>query len=243
MPCNAQLQSQLESLAIMEALFDDLEDVVFFIKDEQRRYVLVNQTLVTRCGLVRKRDVIGKTTADVYPAPYGELYLKQDRDVLESGKAIKDKLELQLYAHGAQGWCLTNKVPIRGSDGSIVGMTGLSRDLHIPKDDANWLPGVSKVVDYIRSHPSERLRVDTLAQMASLSAYQLEQRMKRIFHVTIGQFIRHTRIDAARTLLKESPLPIADIAMRTGFYDQSAFARQFKASTGLTPREFRTLQQ
>lgn len=227
----------------MEALFDDLEDVVFFIKDEQGRYVMVNRTLVGRCGLVRKSELVGRTTADVFAAPFGEQYLKQDRLVLDTDTPIKDKLELQLYAHGAPGWCLTNKVPIHGDDGSVVGMTGLSRDLHIPRADAARLPGVSKVVDYIRQNYSERLRVETLAGIASLSVYQLEQRMKRIFHVTIGQFIMQTRINAARDLLKVCDAPIADVAMRAGFYDQSAFTRQFKVITGLTPREFRSLRR
>ncbi len=225
----------------MEALFDDLEDVVFFIKDECGRYVLVNRTLVTRCGLVRKSEVVGRTTADVYPAPYGQQHRQQDLQVLQTGAPIKDKLELQMYAHGSPGWCLTNKVAIHGDDGQVVGMTGLSRDLNPPRNDAGRLPGVSRTIDYINAHFDERLRVEELAKMADLSVYQLEQRMKRIFHVTIGQFIMHTRITAARALLKNPEIPIADVAISSGFYDQSAFARQFKAITGLTPREFRNL--
>ena len=105
----------------MEALFDDLEDVVFFIKDEEGRYVIVNRTLATRCGFSRKRDVVGRTTDEVYPPPFGAQYREQDRLVLETDTPIKDKLELQLYVEGAPGWCLTNKVPIHGEDGSVVG--------------------------------------------------------------------------------------------------------------------------
>jgi PAS domain S-box-containing protein len=127
---NPDLQSRLEAQAVMEALFDDLEDVVFFIKDEQGCYVLVNRTLVTHCGLGRKREVIGRTTDDVFPEPFGKQYRKQDQEVLETNRPIKDKLELQLYSRGAPGWCITNKVPIHGDDEGVIGMTGLSRDLH-----------------------------------------------------------------------------------------------------------------
>ncbi len=226
----------------MEDLFDDLDDVVFFVKDENGRYVMVNRTLVARCGLSHKSELVGHTTDDVFPSPLGEQYRQQDREVLETGAAITDKLELQLYPHGPPGWCLTNKVPIHGDDDRVVGMTGVSRDLHLPKGDAELLPGVSRAVDHIRNHYSERLRLEDLARMASLSVYQLEQRMKRIFRVTIGQFIMQTRINVARGLLSRSVLPIADVAVSAGFYDQSAFARQFKAVTGHTPREFRIIE-
>ena len=39
-----------------EALFDSLADVVFFIKDIEGRYVVVNETLLKRCGLADKQS-------------------------------------------------------------------------------------------------------------------------------------------------------------------------------------------
>jgi len=243
MKCNAQLTTRVKALYSMEELFDNVDDVVFFVKDERGRYVLVNWTLVTRCGFVKKSDVIGKTAAEVYPPPLGKEYLTQDLHVLESDQTIKDKLELQLYAKGVPGWCLTHKIPIHGDDGSVVGMTGLSQDLHISRGGDEKLPEISEVIDHIRSHFEQTLRIEDLAGMASLSVYQLEQRMKRIFHLTAGQFIMHTRIDATRDLLKNSDMKIAAIAARCGFYDQSAFTRQFKAITGLTPSAFRSLSK
>ncbi len=75
--------------------------------------------------------------------------------------------------------------------------------------------------------------------MSSLSLYQYEQRMKKIFFLTAGQFITKTRIDAARQLLKTTDRAIVDVAAVCGFSDQSAFTRQFKATTGLTPGKYR----
>ena len=213
MKINPQLQAHLPSLGIIENLFDDVEDVVFFVKDAECRYVMVNRTVVARCGLVRKTEVIGKSAADIYPPPFGAEYLGQDQHVVATNQPIKDKLELQLYAQGAPGWCLTHKSPIHGSDGSVVGMAGVSRDLHIPHAAGKKLAGVTTVIDHIQSRYSEPLRLEELAAMASLSPYRLEQRMKRIFRLTVGQFIMHTRIDAARDMLKGRRTAIADIAV------------------------------
>lgn len=238
-----ELQNHLASLSVMEALFDDVEDIVFFVKDRQGRYVLINRTVATRCGFASKSDILGKTTAEVYPPPYGTQYLAQDRQVLDSGKPIKDKLELQLYPHRVPGWCLTHKIPIFGITGAVVGMTGLSRDLHIPKVRGEKFRELSAVIDHIRTRYDTQLRVEDLADMASISIYKLEKRMKRIFQLTAGQFIMHTRVDAARDLLHAEGTSIADIAVRCGFCDQSAFTRQFKAITGLTPSVFRKMRQ
>ena len=79
--------------------------------------------------------------------------------------------------------------------------------------------------------------------MSSLSVYQFEKRMKRIFQLTAGQFIAKTRIEAACDLLKHTAKSIGDVAAACGFFDQSAFARQFKATTGLTPSQFRERAQ
>lgn len=241
MKFNQPLSRHLKSLSFVEALFDDVPDIVFFVKDEKGRYAAVNHTLALRCGAARKADVIGRTAAEVYPAPFGGSYLEQDLHVLRTGELIKDKLELQLYLHHKLGWCLTNKIAIRGDDAAIVGMIGISKDLHIVKNKDERLAGIAASVDYIREHYHEPMRVKELADMASLSVYQLEQRIKRIFQVTPNQFIVRTRIDAARERLRRTDAGIAEIAAECGFYDQSAFAHQFKAVTGLTPSQYRVV--
>ena len=60
-----------------------------------------------------------------------------------------------------------------------------------------------------------------------------------MFGITAAQLVIKTRIDAARRMLRESAAPIARIALACGYCDQSAFTRQFKAVTGLTPAQYR----
>src|SRR5471030_2339183 len=48
------LGSAIADAFFAEQLFDALPDVVFFVKDAQARYVVVNQTLVQRCGVKDK---------------------------------------------------------------------------------------------------------------------------------------------------------------------------------------------
>ena len=64
--------------------------------------------------------------------------------------------------------------------------------------------------------------------------------MQSIFGLTTGQWLLKTRIDRAQRLLSESNLGIAAIAVAVGYTDQSAFSRQFRTATSLTPNQFRS---
>lgn len=236
-------QSTLHALAIVETMFDDISDATFFVKDNKGQYAIVNQTLASRCGLTTKSDALGKSADQVFAPPYGKAYTKQDELILRTGKPIKDKLELQTYPDGSIGWCITNKTPIRAEDGTVIGMLGMSRDLHIGSAREESIPELAAAVEHIQKNFDQQLRIADLAKMTSLSVYQFEKRMKKVFHVTAGQFIMHTRIDASRDMLAHSDKQIAEIAMECGFCDQSAFTRQFKLLSGLTPSTFRKLKQ
>ena len=116
-----ELHALLEGSSFAETLFDRIPDVVFFIKDRDGRYVVVNQTLVTRCGRRDKNELLGQTARQVFPSPLGNRFFEQDRRVLASGIPIVQNLELHLYPTRLEGWCLTDKLPLFGGDGRVTG--------------------------------------------------------------------------------------------------------------------------
>ena len=83
-----------------------------------------------------------------------------------------------------------------------------------------------------------KLTDDDLTQIAGLSVAQLERHCKRIFQLTPRQMIHKARLGAASQLLA-GELPITEIALQCGYTDHSAFSRQFKALTGLSPTAYR----
>jgi len=235
---NQDLLDRVKAAGFAEVLFDCIPDVVFFVKDREGRYVVVNQTLVDRCGFTSKDDIVGRTTRELFPDPLGERYLDQDLGVLRGGAAITELLELHLFPNQVEGWCLTDKIPLTNADGEVVGIAGISRDLTLPSSPGD-LHDLASAVLHIRTRYHEPLRVETLAEMAGLSAYRFNRRIRAIFKITASQLIAKTRIDAASHLLRTTGQTVADVAAACGYFDQSAFSRQFKAMVGLTPREYR----
>lgn len=223
-----------------EAIFDLLPDLVFFVKNRRCEYVVVNQTLVKRCGRQQKTDLIGRRADELFPAPLGGIYRAQDESVMQDGTAILNQLELHCYANGGRGWCLTNKLPLRGRRGQVIGLAGISKDLHAVRERSDDYSAVAEAVHFIQSNFGESLRVTELAARVGLSAYQFEQRIRKIFNLTAGQLIQKTRMEAAERKLRETGDAIANIALDCGYSDQSAFTRQFRQTTGLSPSIYRS---
>ena len=236
----SDLGARIGDVFFSEPLFDALPDVVFFIKDRAGRYVVVNQTLARRCGMKDKAGLLGRTANEVFAAPLGQRFQAQDQSVLDEGVQIEDQLELHLYPNRDPGWCLTQKRPLRDSHGAIVGLAGVSRDLAMA-DNKN--PAYHKVADAVRlihDKYGEPLTLPQLARTAHMSVAQIERYFERIFHLTPRQMIIKTRLEAASRMLA-SDSSVSDIAQACGYADHSAFTRQFRATVGVTPSEYRLL--
>ncbi|MGB1259795.1 MAG: helix-turn-helix domain-containing protein, partial [Akkermansiaceae bacterium] len=229
---------RLDKPLLTEKLFDQVPDIAFFIKDHHGRYVAANKTLVKRCGVAGKDELIGKTADELFPEPLGAAFAEQDQKVLKTALRIQGQLELHLYPDGSQGWCLTYKEPILDQTQHIIGISGISRDLHTP-DQNDELSSIAKVLRFIRENIDQPLRLADLADMIGLSVYQLDQRIRALYHVSAGQCITRARIDEACHLLTTTGRTISSIALDCGYSDQSAFTRQFKQTTGVTPKAYR----
>ncbi|WP_233841128.1 AraC family transcriptional regulator [Dyella sp. 2HG41-7] len=222
----------------LEPLFDALPDVVFFVKDTAGRYTHANLTLLRRLGLKQRSDIIGKSVTELFPATMGGSYAAQDGRVL-MGETIENQLEVHIFANRVPGWCLTCKRPLR-SRGKIQGLIGISRDLGIPDGKHPTYDRLKRVLTHMQGNYAEGIRVQALAELAGLSIAQLERHFRRVFQLTPQQVLTKLRIEAAMRLLRTDET-VASIGMACGFGDQSAFARQFKATVGMSPRVYRTM--
>ncbi|MCC9600423.1 AraC family transcriptional regulator [Stieleria sp. JC731] len=238
-----ELFAQLDQPFTGEELFDCLHDVVFFVKNDRGEYVLVNKTLVSRCGLRDKTDLIGKTPSQLLRAPLGQRYEEQDQRVLQSGQSLVSQLELHVYPSLDTGWCLTTKLPMRRADGVISGLVGVSQDVKIPDVDTEEFEHLAEAISYAKGNLGQSLSVNDLMKVANMSRYQLDRRMRSVFGLTTGQWLIQQKIDRAQGKLQHTNTPIAAIALEVGYSDQSAFTRQFRQATGMSPRDYRLAWQ
>ena len=100
-------------------------------------------------------------------------------------------------------------------------------------------PQWERVLAFIEDRLDSPLSVAELAAAAGCSG----TRLLRGFKARIGQspyrYILNRRLERARTLLLNTPLPLAEISLRAGFYDQAHFANAFARQFGLSPGQLR----
>jgi AraC-like DNA-binding protein len=240
-PAAATLAGILAHFMQIEAVFDAMPDIVFFVKDREARYAMVNRTLARRCGYKDdKSKLLGRTAADVFPRRFGQIYTAQDKAVIAQGQQLIDQLELHLYPGREPGWCMTCKQPLFDDAGEIVGLAGISRDLQAAESTHPAYSRLAAVVQHIQENYVQPLNMRELAQMANMSIAQLERYFHKVFHLTPRQVLLKTRLDAATALLVTHD-KVTDVAALCGYTDHSAFTRQFKATVGITPRDYRAV--
>ena len=150
----------------------------------------------------------------MFPERFGPLYTAQDRRVLDSGRELADQLELHLYFGNQPVWCLTHKLALFDTQGQIVGLAGISRDLQAPQASHPGFDRLAAVDAHIREHFARPVSLAELTAIAGLSAAQLERNCKRVFQLTPRQMIHKVRLEEASRLLHHSDLPITEIALR-----------------------------
>ncbi|MBX3710148.1 MAG: AraC family transcriptional regulator [Gammaproteobacteria bacterium] len=96
-----------------------------------------------------------------------------------------------------------------------------------------------KVIRFIYDHIDQPIMLEDLAELIGVSISSL----KRLFIDATGQspgvFIRRLRMEFAFRSLQSQKDSILEVALGSGFEDQSAFARRFKETFGYSPREAR----
>ena len=105
-------------------------------------------------------------------------------------------------------------------------------------------PGaMRRVREYVETHLSESMDLAELAAVAGLSVYHFARAFKQSAGAPPHHYLVRLRIELAQEMLARSELPLSEIALATGFSDQSHLARHFRQLVGVTPGQFRWSQR
>ena len=220
-------------------ILDHLADVYFYVKDVNSKWQECNSAILTLFNAAHKSDVLGKADWDFYPEQIAREIIQDDRSVIESGRPIVNKLEVIVDEGGHLLWVLTTKTPARNKQGEICGVMGLTRPVGTTDMLPNGYRQFSKVIDHVEEHYRSALEISELARIAGLSESQFRKRFMKLFKISPLKFITRIRVQTAAKLLLSSDAPIADIALKCGFCDQSYLTRQFSSFFGMTPKKYR----
>jgi AraC family transcriptional regulator len=102
-----------------------------------------------------------------------------------------------------------------------------------------WLRRVREALD--DRYGERELRIADLAAIAGVDPAHLARRFRAHYGTTAGAYLREIRVQRAADALVRSAVPLAQIALDSGFADQSHFTRVFRTVYGVTPLRWRAL--
>jgi AraC-like DNA-binding protein/quercetin dioxygenase-like cupin family protein len=165
-----------------------------------------------------------------------ELLLSPLRPVIRIGP---NEALLQLFSILAKAIHINpffNQLAIAAQGIQVLGHLATSTQRHTSK----YSDQVEATRCHIYEHVGQTIDYRGLAQDLGFSSYSV---FREEFHKVTGlphtQYQLGIRLDKAKELLRETALPIGEIADQLGFRDQYYFARFFKAKTGITASEYR----
>ena len=118
-----------EERNLLRTVIDNLPHYIY-VKDTKSRFVIGNIAVAGVMGATTPDELIGKTDFDFYPQELAAQYYADEQEIMRSGQPLLNREEpLMDQVTGRKGWLLTTKVPLRDSEGKIVGFVGIGRDI------------------------------------------------------------------------------------------------------------------
>ncbi len=98
---------------------------------------------------------------------------------------------------------------------------------------------LSKLLDWLRTHPAQNHTVQSLARRASMSTRTLQRKFKECTGMAPYEWLTHERVAIAKDLLESDRISLARVAEKVGFESAETFRRHFRLQTGLSPSVYR----
>ncbi|OPY36512.1 MAG: aerobic respiration control sensor protein ArcB [Methanoregula sp. PtaU1.Bin051] len=117
-----------ESRQMLRSVLDTIPVRVFW-KDRSLHYLGCNLPFAKDAGYQTPADIIGKTDYEMGWADQAEMYRADDKVVIESGNPKYNYEEPQTTPEGKRIWLRTSKIPLRNTDGELLGVLGTYEDI------------------------------------------------------------------------------------------------------------------
>lgn len=100
---------------------------------------------------------------------------------------------------------------------------------------------IRRATDFLEEHLDGNIDLQQVAEVCELSVGHFARAFKQTFRKPPYKWLIERRVDTAKQLMMTSRMPLADIAIRCGFADQSALHRSFRRIYGVAPGTWRRI--
>ena len=126
-------------------------------------------------------------------------------------------------------------------EGLVLEMMAAAGRASRQRDEVRASDAIRRVRELLETRFAEPLQLVDIASAVDRHPVYVATSFRRAYGETIGGCVRRLRLEFAREELARAELPIAEIALRAGFSDQSHLTRAFTKAMGMPPAAYRTL--
>lgn len=105
--------------------------------------------------------------------------------------------------------------------------------------DALGNRGIEAIREYIEDHFHEELSLSVLSERFHFSPQYIAKKFKELYNTTVMTYLTEIRMDKAKSLLRFTDKPVAEIANSLGFEDENYFGKVFKKLQSVSPLQYR----
>lgn len=222
------------------SLFKHLPLVLFYAKDDQQRYVAVNErNLNDVFGLSDVEELYGRTDSEFQPPALADAYHAEDRRVMDLRKTIPNQVWLVPHVRGTPQWYVSTKTPLFSATNDVIGIAGAMYPIATPDEEASFFSELTPAIRFIDENYTTAFSMKDVAAMSGLSTSQFNHRFRTVLRMSPTEYTLSRRIQKAREQLTRTSDTIASIGCAVGFFDQSHFTKRFHRFTGMTPLAYR----
>lgn len=178
-----QIENALrENRTILQAILDNLPHLVW-MKDKEGRFIVINKAFFSSTGKKHPEEVLGKSDADLWPAPLADKYCRDDKIVIAEGRQLTR--EEQALDENKIIWTETFKSPVYDDNGELLGITGFAMDITKRKQEEIKIRHQAHH-DALTGLPNRTLFYDRLEQ--ALSHAKREKEQLAVLFIDLNQF-------------------------------------------------------
>jgi AraC-like DNA-binding protein len=154
--------------------------------------------------------------------------------------AVFEALEMQMYNYGDNYWPCRNRSYLIEllfvMQQCLTGREAVFAGL-LPKNS-----GIADIILYLNINYDRKITIEELSKQFHTNRNSLNRNFRSKTGRTVIGYLIKARIDAACRLLRDTSLPVSEIAERVGFSELSYWGRAFRKQTGVTPSAYRKAQ-
>ena len=187
------------------------------------------------CGYCRFAEETGTPLLDIFPS----LTIVREEEILKHPwlKSTLDQLSTEYMSQQPGTELVVNKL-------TEVVLVELIR-INFGRDDKSRFiralsdKKISKALQHLHNNPNIAWTLEKLAGDVGMSRAAFAKRFKDLVGQPMFEYLTMLRIQRGKELLKETKLPLYEVASRVGYESDLAFTKTFKKHTGTTPTRFR----